>query len=327
MGLLEKMLPLTEEEKDILEYRRVMKARYTSKQQFIIEANKFLAPGAEIMIRKHTRFIDFPPHKHDYIEMNYVYNGSLKQTIGDRAVELQKGELVVLNQHIEHQIEACGTEDIIINFIIQPSFFNYIFSFLNVEGPFYSFLIDSIHGGEPFGQFLYFKCAKEESVQQLLRKMVEEMMEPDAYSQASIKLYVGMLMIELAKKANTLDGRPKPSLHNQWIRQTFAYIDEQYKHASLYELAERLNQPHYLLSKVIKKQTGKTFKALLQERRLDIAKELLVQSDVPVSVIAQEIGYDNFSYFYQIFKKHFHTTPLVYRKKHRSSPPQRCVRL
>ncbi|MCC5704108.1 AraC family ligand binding domain-containing protein, partial [Klebsiella pneumoniae] len=97
----EKMLPLTEEEKDILEYRRVMKARYTSKQQFIIEANKFLAPGTEIMIRKHTRFIDFPPHRHDYIEMNYVYNGSLKQTIGDRAVELQKGELVVLNQHIE----------------------------------------------------------------------------------------------------------------------------------------------------------------------------------------------------------------------------------
>ncbi|WP_054706667.1 AraC family transcriptional regulator [Bacillus sp. JCM 19041] len=314
MLLREKMLALTEEEEEILQYRQVMQARYTSKQSFIIEANKFLAPGSEIMIRKHTRFIDFPKHRHDYIEVNYVYHGSLKQRIGDRDVHLKKGELVVLNQHIDHQIDACDTEDIIINFIIQPSFFNYIFSFLNVEGPFYSFLVDSVHGGSGFGQFLYFKCAEEESIQTLLQKMLEEIMNPDVFSQATIKLYVGMLIIELTKKADTLEEGHEATLQNQWMREALSYIHEQYKQATLYELSERLNQPHYLLSKLIKKRTGKTFKSILQEKRLDIAREMLIQSDLPVSVIAEEIGYDNFSYFYQIFKKKFNQTPLAYRK-------------
>ncbi|WP_078393578.1 AraC family transcriptional regulator [Shouchella patagoniensis] len=318
MSLLEKMLMLTEEEKETLQYRQVMQARYTSKQSFIIEANKFLAPGSEIMIRKHTRFIDFPKHRHDYIELNYVYNGSLKQTIGDRDIHLKKGELVVLNQHIEHQIDACNTEDIVINFIIQPSFFNYIFSFLNVEGPFYSFLVDSVHGGSGFGQFLYFRCAEEESIQTLLQQILEEIMNPDVFSQATIKLYVGMLIIELTKKANTLEGGHEVSLQNQWMREVLFYIHEEYKQATLYELSERLNQPHYLLSKLIKKRTGKTFKSILQEKRLDIAREMLVQSDLPVSVIAEEIGYDNFSYFYQIFKRKFNQTPLAYRKAQNS---------
>ncbi|MBM7836870.1 AraC-like DNA-binding protein/quercetin dioxygenase-like cupin family protein [Alkalihalobacillus xiaoxiensis] len=315
MSLLEKMLALTEEEQETLQYRQVMQARYTSKQSFIIEANKFLAPGSEIMVRKHTRFIDFPKHRHDYIELNYVYNGSLKQKIGEQDIHLKKGELVVLNQHIEHQIDACDTEDIVINFIIQPSFFNFIFSFLNVEGPLYSFLIDSVHGGNGFGQFLYFKCAEEESIQMLLQKMVEEIMNPDAFSQATTKLHVGMLIIELTKKADTLEGNYEGTLQNQWLREALSYIHEQYKQATLTELSARLNQPHYLLSKLIKKRTGKTFKAILQEKRLDIAREMLVQSDLPVSVIAEEVGYDNFSYFYQIFKKKFEQTPLAYRKR------------
>lgn len=314
MSLLEKMLELTVEEKETLQYRQVMQARYTSKQSFIIEANKFLAPGSEIMIRKHTRFIDFPKHRHDYIELNYVYNGSLKQRIGDHDVHLKKGELVVLNQHIDHQIDACDTEDIIINFIIQPSFFNYIFSFLNVEGPFYSFLVDSVHGGSGFGQFLYFKCAEEESIQALLQKILEDIINPDVFSQATTKLHVGMLIIELTKKADTLEGGYEATLQNQWMREVLFYIHEQYKQATLTELSERLNQPLYLLSKLIKKRTGKTFKAILQEKRLNIAREMLVQSDLPVSIIAEEIGYDNYSYFYQIFKRKFNQTPLAYRK-------------
>ena len=73
-----------------------------------------------IQLRKHTRFIDFPKHRHNYIEINYVYHGKLKQKVGDESICLKQGELLFLNQHIYHEIEASKKEDIIINFIIQP---------------------------------------------------------------------------------------------------------------------------------------------------------------------------------------------------------------
>ncbi|KMK75080.1 AraC family transcriptional regulator [Alkalihalobacillus pseudalcaliphilus] len=315
MSLLEQMLTFTDEEEEVLRNRHVLQSWYTSKKSFVIEASKFLQPGSEIMIRKHTRFIEFPRHKHDYIEMNYVYHGSSTQAIGKHTVHLNKGELLILNQHIEHQIEVCQKEDIIINFIIQPTFFEYIFSLLNIEGPLYSFLVNSIHNTEQFGQYLHFKCAEEETIQALINTILEEIISPGPFSKPMIKLYVGQLIVELTKKANTLEGVHENSLHNQWMRETLAYIHEEYKHASLTELSRRLNQPDYLISKVVKKQTNKTFKMLLQEKRLDVAAKMLEQTNIPVGVISEEVGYMNFSYFYKIFKKRFSRTPLNYRKE------------
>lgn len=89
--LLSELLQLTDEEKDILEQQtKVSKNLYTSKTNFIIESEKFLSKDKMIMVRKHTRFVDFPLHKHDYIEVNYVYNGELQQTVGGRQITLKK---------------------------------------------------------------------------------------------------------------------------------------------------------------------------------------------------------------------------------------------
>lgn len=103
--LLNELFQLTDEEKIILEQKtEVSKDIYTSKTNFIIESEKFLSKDKMIIVRKHTRFVDFPLHKHDYIEVNYVYNGTLNQTVGGRQITLKKGELLLLNQHIEHEI-------------------------------------------------------------------------------------------------------------------------------------------------------------------------------------------------------------------------------
>ncbi|HGZ2741480.1 TPA: AraC family ligand binding domain-containing protein, partial [Clostridioides difficile] len=59
---------------------------------------------------------------HNYIEFNYVYRGKLVQTIDEYKINLKQGELIFLNQHVIHEIEASNEEDIIINFIINQSF-------------------------------------------------------------------------------------------------------------------------------------------------------------------------------------------------------------
>ena len=52
-------------------------------------------------------------------------------------------------------------------------------------------------------------------------------------------------------------------------------MDEHYKNGSLSELAEMLNYDVYWLSREIKKNTGRTYKELLQEKRMNQAKYLL----------------------------------------------------
>ncbi|TDL74539.1 AraC family transcriptional regulator [Rhodococcus qingshengii] len=312
--LLNELLQITDEEKSILEQQaKVSKELYTSKTNFIIESEKFLSKEKMIMVRQHTRFVDFPLHKHDYIEVNYVYNGKLEQTVGGKPIILKKGELLLLNQHIEHEIKACAKEDIVINFIIRPAFFDFIFSYLSSGNIVSDFLLSSLYNNTQNGQFLYFKVSEVEGIQDLIKKMIHEIMYPTTFSESAIKLYMGLVMIKLIKNSDRVERKEEASITHYMVVESLKYIEEHYKEASLYELAEQLNQSHYGLSKTIKKATSRTFKDLLQERRLGKAKELLEGTDLPIASIVEQVGYDNISYFYRIFKGEFGQTPKEFR--------------
>ncbi|SDK01375.1 AraC family transcriptional regulator [Sediminibacillus albus] len=317
-ALMEQLLKETDEEKAILQRNnQVEKELYTDQAEFIIESDKFLSKEKMIMIRKHTRFIDFPRHKHDYIEINYVYNGKLEQKAGNEDITLKQGELLLLNQYIDHEIKACRREDIVINFIIQPQFFDYIFSYLtadNLDNNIGDFLVSSLFNHTQNGQFLYFAVAEVNSIQELVHKIIQEIMTPSLLSESTVKLYMGLLVIELMKHSDKIAKQNESLIEHQSIMEALRYIEDHFKDASLYDLAETLNQPHYRLSKNIKKITGRTFKDLLQDKRLREAKGLLGSTSIPIAAIVEQVGYDNISYFYRIFKNKYGVTPKKYRE-------------
>lgn len=313
--LLQELLKLNDEERLMLQQKNeVKKELYTSQDYFIVESEKFLSNNTMIMVRKHTRFVDFPKHKHNYIEVNYVYNGELNQTVGNERFTLKRGDLLFLNQHIEHELEACGEEDIIINFIIRPEFFSFIFSYLTTENLITNFLINSLFNHTQNGQSLYFAVSMVESIQELIGKIIVEIMYPSIMSESTIKLYMGLLMVELIKHSDKVKHNEDSQKHHM-IVESLKYIDEHYQHASLSSLAEKLNQPHYALSKQIKKATNFTFKELLQEKRLSVAKELLENTHLTITSVIEQVGYENISYFYRVFKSKYGYTPKQFREQ------------
>ncbi|OLS42203.1 AraC family transcriptional regulator [Bacillus sp. MRMR6] len=315
-NLLDELLKITDEEQAILQQKtEIKKDIYTSQAVFVIESEKFLSKDKMIMLRKHTRFINFPKHRHNYIEINYVLNGQLKQRVGNEEICLKKGELLFLNQHIEHEIEACAKEDIVINFIIQPQFFEFIFSYLSSDNLISNFIINSLYNHTQNGQYLYYAVSEVAQIQELINKMMEEIMNPSLLSDSTIKLYMGLLMIELIKNSDHLKPNEQSPANHYIMVEAMKYIELQYQNASLYELAEKLNQPHYALSKNIKNATKYTFKELLQEKRLNKAKHLLEGTTIPITEIAELVGYDNISYFYKIFKNKYGLTPKKFREQ------------
>ncbi|MDO5517808.1 MAG: AraC family transcriptional regulator, partial [Clostridium sp.] len=315
--IYEKLMELTDEEKRILNGEiEVNKEIYTDDSQFVIDSNKFLSHGDLINIRKHTRFIRFPIHKHNYIEVNYVYEGSLTEIIDGKEIKLKKGELIFLNQNMEHEIEATGENDICINFIIKPEFFDYIFSLLENDNVISKFLISTLYtkcSSDNMGESLYFKCADDKYIQEILEKITTEIYSDNMMSNVTIKLLVGLLLVELVKNQDNIEIFSVDNYEKKILLEVFKYIDEFYKEGSLFEIASKLNQPHYKLSKLIKKHTSMTFKELLQEKKLNKAIELLKIKELSVVAILEEIGYENPTYFYKIFKEKYGVTPKEYR--------------
>lgn len=74
-----------------------------------------------------------------------------------------------------------------------------------------------------------------------------------------------------------------------------------------------LNEEYF--SRLFRQQTGYTFKDYVMMEKMNLAKKLLTESRLSISIIASKVGYDNFSHFSKMFKKIVNQTPQEYRKK------------
>lgn len=315
-----KLLELTEEESKLLyDSKEINKEIYTDHSQFIVDSNKLLNTGELIHIRKHTRFVKFPEHKHNFIEFNYVYQGELKQKIAGKEIHLKEGELLFLNQYITHELEASKEEDIIINFIIKPEFFDYIISLLENDNPVINFLMSTLYTNCSDGEYIHFKVSKNKEIQDIVESIIVELYEGGIVSKAKTKLLVGLLLVELVKCSDDIDVFSGDNYEKKMIIEILKYIDDNYRDGSLIQISYILKQSDYKISKLIKKHLNCTFKELLQEKKLAKSSELLIYTNMPITQIIEEVGYENLTYFYKIFKTKYNMTPKDYRNVNRKT--------
>lgn len=69
-------------------------------------------------------------------------------------------------------------------------------------------------------------------------------------------------------------------------------------------------------SSIFKKEMGKSFISYLTDYRMDVAAELILNTDEKSYTIAERVGYQDANYFSYVFKKKFGVSPSKYRAKH-----------
>ncbi|MDO4284929.1 MAG: helix-turn-helix domain-containing protein [Eubacteriales bacterium] len=74
-----------------------------------------------------------------------------------------------------------------------------------------------------------------------------------------------------------------------------------------------LNEDYF--SRIFRKETGMGYKEYLLQQKMNYAKKLLTQTDMPITLVASRVGYDNFTNFSQMFRKYTGFTPSAWRKE------------
>jgi len=111
---------------------------------------------------------------------------------------------------------------------------------------------------------------------------------------------------------NYLEGEIQP---RSIVEKVISFISSNiYNSLSRDEIARYVYLNPEYLSRLFKKETGISLLEYIQNEKIKIAKELLVETRLSVSDIASKLGYSNFAYFAQLFSKNTGLTPVVYRK-------------
>ena len=95
-----------------------------------------------------------------------------------------------------------------------------------------------------------------------------------------------------------------------------AYIDAHLsEELSVRELAARCFVSADHLTRMFKKKFGMTVSEYIQDKRISLAAELLRHKDLSISMVANTVGFGNYSYFTEQFKKRYGLTPREYQKR------------
>ena len=317
--LLDKLKRITPEEEQYLNGTGSVRTEFyaeTVGSQFIIDSSKLLAKGRLIELRPHTRFVHFPKHKHNYVELVYMCSGSTTHILNDKeTLILKEGDLLFLNQNATQEILPAKESDIAVNFVILPEFFNVSFSMMQEENVLRDFLLSTLSGGDSLLSFLHFSAKDILPVQNLLENMIWTIYEKHLATNTVIQTTMGLLLMNLSAFAENINKGLPDRYDENIIFTVLKYIETKYKNGTLAEISAEINEPTYFVSRLLKKHLNKNFKELLQERKLQQAVFLLKQSSLTVEKIIASVGYDNSSYFHRKFRERYGMSPNEYRIK------------
>ncbi len=100
-----------------------------------------------------------------------------------------------------------------------------------------------------------------------------------------------------------------------FLKNVKAYIVEHLnENISVEEIASEFHVSYYYLCHLFKKLTGKTVNQFKTEKLLEKAIRMLLETDRKISEISAACGFDNFSYFSEIFVRYVGVSPSEFRK-------------
>ncbi|VBB07371.1 Hypothetical protein LUCI_2615 [Lucifera butyrica] len=99
-------------------------------------------------------------------------------------------------------------------------------------------------------------------------------------------------------------------------RKAVAYIWQNYARAiSLNQAAEHIGVNSSYLSRIFKEDCGTGFAEYLNNIRVKQAQYLMERTDTKLKEIVSQVGFNNYTYFFKVFKMVVGITPLEYKEK------------
>ena len=255
------------------------------------------------------RSFQIPIHWHDEFEIIYVKSGFLTVSIsGENYIGKPGDAFVVSPGNLHFMGSQTGNVD----------YFTFLFPLKYI-----SFRTDDILDDkllEPLNSgHLIISPEIEDTVKEQCEQLVEiygakkEESQSKITAQIKTKIILLQFILEMWEKGFIIEN--DKSGRNTIEKEMISYIQQNFmEKISLKEFSEQFHLSEKYISRYFKEHFHITISQYVTYLRLKHAKQLLQDTDIPVTEIAMQSGYQNISYFIRSFKKTYEVSPLQYRK-------------
>lgn len=273
--------------------------------------------GQNIVINKQPRFTYIPEHVHTYIELIYVYSGQCNQIVNGKTLELYQGDILIIDQNVEHKPLETGENDIAINILIERKYFDpSLINRLDGGGIIVEFLLRALSEVSQRRNYILFSNLEEQSqILDVIDNLMCEYFQKKFNSEEILRSYIVILFCILVRDQTFETNMVIRSNNGEVVSiiEILKYIEDNFNFCTLESMGKHFGfNPNYL-SRLLKKRTGKSFKEIILKYKIKHAIILLSDTKLAINEIANIVGFSNVSFFYKKFNEIHGVTPLEYR--------------
>lgn len=263
-----------------------------------LRAQDFIRADRNIEIEKLLRYVSIPAHKHDFVELVFVFSGTCIHTVEGQSFQQGAGTLTIVNSFTRHALVVspdclCMTTKVRID------------TFRDFHIPNLPLLAVPVS----------FDCGDDAFVRDILLTLYEQQVNEACYHDEIMSLLLQSVLVYCMQNfrdtvkflyaGTKLEGR---------MLEIMNYIFENYQNITLRGLAQHFGYSEPYLCKLFREKSGLTFTQILREFKLKQAKKLLQSTDQKLNEICDTIGYSDTTQFIRDFKQQYGNTPAKYRK-------------
>lgn len=170
------------------------------------------------------------------------------------------------------------------------------------------------------------KLGNEEYIDNGLKEKLDEVFLKVDMLRGIVKEWMSDSPTDSWHRANPLTDKERVEVADEMHKRKFlAKIDKviiegmEERSIDIQYLTDRLCMSRSTLYRRVKSLTGVSANEYIRRKRMEIAKELLIDGDIPVSEIAFKVGCSSMSYFRQSFKDIYGVIPSEYLRKLKSN--------
>lgn len=270
-------------------------------------------PFSTYHIENAGRSFQIPVHWHDEFEIIYVRSGFLTVSISGESYIGKTGEAFVVSPGNLHLM---GSQSDTVDY------YTFLFPLKYI-----SFRTDDMLDEkllEPLNSGHLMICPRvKDTAKELCEQLIEIYMAKKDESESKIatqvrtKIILLQFILEMWKKGFVIEN--DTSGRNTVEKEMVSYIQQNFTgKISLREFGEQFHLSEKYISRYFKEHFHITLSQYVTYLRLEHAKQLLQDTDIPVTDVAMQSGYQNVSYFIRSFQKAYAVSPLKYRKNNYS---------
>lgn len=245
----------------------------------------------------HPKGMDFPLHAHEAVELVLVLEGEFTGIVGNQRYSVGAGDLFIAFPNQLH-----GYED-------THNFKGYVL--IVPSKPFLSTYRSILEHTLPESAVLHPEASQFSKIHTLL-KMAFEDRKPNFQA-----ILHGYTLAIIGKLLSVLPLTEKPAGKDA-LQTVLSYVSLHYTEPiRRSDISKAVGYNESYISHLFADSLNTTLTNYITTLRLNEARNLLKETDLPVSRIAMMLGFASIRCFNRIFAREVHTTPTAYRNQHR----------